>query len=185
MIALNDQYINAKVSCSLHDFIQSATGNITESDVMLAAASGAMVVGFSVRPEVKAKALAEKEKVEIRVYNIIYEALQEIQAARDGLLEPKYREEVTGRAEILEVFPISRAGNVAGSYVRSGKISRGSMARLVRGGAVIHTGKIVSLRRFKEDVREVSSDFECGIRIENCDDMQVGDVIESYELVQE
>ena len=167
------------------EIIHFATGNITESDVMLAAASGAMVVGFSVRPEVKAKALAEKEKVEIRVYNIIYEALQEIQAARDGLLEPKFREEITGRAEILEVFPISRAGNVAGSYVRSGKISRGSMARLVRSGAIIHTGKIVSLRRFKEDVREVSSDFECGIRIENCDDMQVGDVIESFELVQE
>ena len=167
------------------EIIHAATGNITESDVMLAAASRAMVVGFSVRAEAKAKTLAEKEKVRVRLYRIIYEALEEIQAARDGLLEPKYRQEVTGRAEILEVFPISRAGNVAGSYVKSGKISRGSMARLIRGSEVIYEGKIVSLRRFKEDVREVSSDFECGIRIENCEDMQSGDIIESYELVQE
>ncbi len=167
------------------EIIHTATGNIIESDVMLAAASEAMIIGFSVRPEVKAKALAEKEKVEIRLYGIIYEVLQEIKAARDGMLEPKFREEIIGRAEVREVFPVSRSGNVAGSLVKTGKINRGSRARVVRRGKVVGEGKIVSLRRFKDDAREVLADFECGIKVEGCEDIQTGDIIESFELVRE
>jgi len=167
------------------EIIHSATGNISESDVMLAAASEAMIIGFSVRAEAKARALAEKEKVEIRIYEIIYEVLQEIKAARDGLLEPKFREEVIGRAEVREVFPISRSGNVAGSYIKTGKITRGSRARVVRGGKVVGEGKVASLRRFKDDAREVLADFECGIKLDGCEDIQTGDIIESYEMVRE
>ena len=166
------------------EIIHTATGNIIESDVMLAAASEAMIIGFSVRPEVKAKALAEKEKVEIRLYGIIYEVLQEIKAARDGMLEPKFREEIIGRAEVREVFPVSRSGNVAGSLVKTGKINRGSRARVVRRGKVVGEGKIVSLRRFKDDAREVLADFECGIKVEGCEDIQTGDIIDT-ELLHE
>jgi translation initiation factor IF-2 len=167
------------------EIIHTATGNIIESDVMLAAASEAQIIGFSVRTEVKAKVLAEKEKVGIRLYGIIYEVLEDIKAARDGMLEPKFREEILGRAEVREVFPVSRSGNVAGSYVKTGKITRGSRARVVRRGKVVGEGKVTSLRRFKDDAREVLADFECGIKVEGCEDIQTGDIVESFELVRE
>ena len=162
--------------------IHASVGAITETDVNLAAASNAIVLGFNVRPEVKAHALADKEGVDIRLYNIIYDAVDDIKKAMEGLLEPTLREKQLGRAEIREVFSVPKHGNVAGCYVLDGKIVRNMPARLLRDNVVIFDGKLSSLRRFKDDVKDVASGYECGISLENYNDIKVGDIIECYEI---
>ncbi|HXJ33919.1 MAG TPA: translation initiation factor IF-2 [Candidatus Eisenbacteria bacterium] len=164
--------------------IHGSVGGVTESDVLLATASNAIVIGFNVRPEPKAAALAEREGVDLRMYTIIYEALNEVREALEGLLEPVEREKVLGRVEVRQVFTISGIGQVAGCYVVDGKLVRGVRARLVRDNIVVFDGKISSLRRFKEDVREVAAGYECGTGFENYQDVKVGDVIEPYEVEQ-
>lgn len=161
-----------------------AVGGISESDVSLAAASGALIVGFNVRPTNQAKQLAVHENIQIKVYSIIYELIDEIRLAMQGLLAPIVKEQVLGQAEVRDVFNLSKVGIIAGCYVKSGKILRGSMARLIRDSVVIYDAKIISVRRFKEDTREVAEGFECGIRIENYTDLKAGDIIESYEKVE-
>ena len=155
-------------------------GAITEGDILLAKASGAIIIGFHVRPDNNARTAAEREGVDIRLYRIIYEAVNEVRAALEGLLRPEERELILGEAEVREVFKISRLGTIAGCSVRSGIINRQARVRLIRGGIEVYDGTIASLRRFKEDVREVREGFECGISIENFNDLKVGDVIECY-----
>ena len=162
--------------------IHSSVGGVTESDVMLASASNAVIIGFNVRPEAKAATLAEGEGIDVRLYTIIYEAINEVRDALEGMLEPMVRERTVGRAEVREVFGISGIGMIAGCSVGDGKILRGSPARLLRDHAVVHQGKVGSLRRFKEDVREVASGYECGIGLDGFNDLKPGDVIEVYEL---
>ncbi len=162
--------------------IHSGVGAITETDVNLATASNAIIIGFSVRPEVKAQAMAEKEGVDIRLYNIIYNAVDDIKKAMEGLLEPIFKEKYLGRAEIREVFSVPKAGNVAGSYITDGKMLRNAQVRLLRDNIVIYTGKLSSLRRFKDDVKEVATGYECGIGLENYNDIRIGDIIEDFEM---
>jgi translation initiation factor IF-2 len=163
-------------------FVHRGVGAISESDVNLAAVSNATVIGFNVRPDRRARELAEVEGVEMRLYEVIYQVLEDVQSALIGMLKPEYEEVVTGEAEVREVFSIPRVGKVAGCYVRSGTITRGSKVRFLRDGVVIWNGAIASLRRFKDDVREVQSGFECGIGLENYQDLKQGDVIETYEV---
>lgn len=165
--------------------IHSAVGGISEGDVMLAAASNAIVIGFNVRPEAKAQALAEKENVDVRLYTIIYNLVDEIKNAMEGMLSPVVKEEVIGRAEIREVMRITKVGNVAGCYVTDGKAVRGAKVRLIRDNVVIFDGKLSSLRRFKDDVKEVTSGYECGMAIEGYNDIKAGDVLELYTLKEE
>lgn len=162
--------------------IHSSVGAITESDVMLAAASNAIIVGFNVRPEPKGQRLAEQEKVDVRLYTIIYDAINQIKAAMEGLLEPKYVEHPLGRVEVRQIFTISKVGTIAGSFVVDGKVVRDASVRVVRDGRVVHGGKIASLRRFKDDVREVLSGQDCGIGLVNYNDIHQGDVLEVYEF---
>ncbi len=162
--------------------IHGSVGGITESDVLLATASNAVIIGFNVRPEPKAAALAEREGLDIRLYTIIYEALNDLRDALEGLLEPTRQEKTLGRAEVRQVFSVSGQGVIAGSFVTDGKVHRGSQARLLRDNIVVHDGRVGGLRRFKEDVRDVASGYECGIALENFQDIKVGDVIECYEV---
>jgi translation initiation factor IF-2 len=162
--------------------IHTAVGGITESDISLAAASDAIVLGFNVRPEPKANALAETEGVDIRLYNIIYDAVADIRDAMEGLLAPTLREKALGRVEVRETFTVTKVGTVAGCYVLEGKVLRGAQVRLVRDSVVIWQGKMSSLKRFKDDVREVASGYECGIGLENYNDIKVGDIIEVFEM---
>jgi len=163
--------------------IHAAVGGISESDVMLASASNAIILGFTVRPDPKAQRLAEMTGVEIRLYNVIYDAVAEIKEAMEGMLEPQFAERPMGRAEVRATFGVPRFGTVAGCFVSEGKVLRDAAVRLVRDGRVVHQGKIASLRRFKEDVREVQNGYECGIGLLNFSDIKIGDVIEAYELV--
>lgn len=163
--------------------IHSSAGGINESDVMLASASNAIIIGFNVRPELKAYQSAEKEGVDIRLYNVIYDAIEDVKKALEGLLEPTLKEKTIGRAEVRQLFPISRIGTIAGCYVIDGLISRASDGiRVVRDNIVIYDGKIGSLKRFKEDVREVQTGYECGILVENFNDIKVGDMLENYVI---
>ncbi len=162
--------------------IHSSVGAITESDVMLASASNAIIVGFNVRPEPKAQRLAEQEQVDVRLYTVIYDAINQIKAAMEGLLEPQYVERPVGRVEVRQIFTISKVGTIAGSYVVDGKVVRDARVRLLRDGRVVHEGKIGSLRRFKDDVREVLSGQECGIGLFNYNDVHARDVLEVFEL---
>ena len=162
--------------------IRQAVGQITESDVMLAAASGAIVVGFHVRPDAKARDIAEREHVEIRFYDIIYKAVEEVKQALEGMLKPEIKEVVLGTAEVRQTFRLSKAGTVAGCMVTSGAIPRAAKVRLLRDGQVVWTGRIDALRRFKDDVREVQSGFECGISLDGMNDIKVGDVIEAFTV---
>jgi translation initiation factor IF-2 len=162
--------------------LHAAVGAVTESDVMLAAASRAVVLGFNVRPDPAARQLAEQEGVDVRLYRIIYEALDDVQALIKGLAAPKRTEVILGRAEVRRIFPISRVGTVAGCYVVEGRISRSAQVRLVRDGTVVYDGRLASLRRFKDDVREVAAGFECGMVLENFQDIKEGDVIEAYAV---
>lgn len=164
--------------------IMSAVGAITESDVLLAAASSAVIIGFHVRPNLNARRLAEQERVDIRLYNIIYDAIEEVKKALEGLLAPEQREEVTATIDVREVFKIPKVGAIAGCYVQDGKISRGNKVRVVRDGIVVYEGGLSSLKRFKDDVREVESGFECGLGLENFNDIKVGDTVEAYKIVE-
>ena len=164
------------------NIIHGATGGITESDIALAVASDAIVVGFNVRPDANARELADREGVDVRLYRVIYEAIDDIRSALSGMLKPEEHEIELGRAEVRTLFRVPRVGVVAGSYVVSGNITRNSRARVVRDGVVVYEGRIGSLRRFKDDVREVAEGFECGISIENFQDVHEGDVIEAYEV---
>ncbi|MGH7412023.1 MAG: translation initiation factor IF-2 [Candidatus Methylomirabilis sp.] len=162
--------------------IHSSVGAITETDVMLASASNGVIVGFNVRPEPKAQKLAELEKVELRLYTVIYNAINEIRGAMEGLLEPKYVERPMGRVEVRQLFQVPKVGVIAGSFVVEGKVTRDSPVRVVRDGKVVHEGRVGSLRRFKEDVREVQSGFDCGVGVMNFNDVKVGDTLEVYQL---
>ena len=162
-------------------FVHRAVGGITESDVTIAAASGATIIGFNVRPDRRARELAESHSVEIRTYEIIYKLIEDVQAAMVGMLAPEIEEVVTGDAEVRTVFRVPRVGAVAGCYVTNGVITRGSKVRFLRDGVVIWKGAISSLRRFKDDVREVQAGFECGIGLTDFQDLKEGDVIETYE----
>jgi translation initiation factor IF-2 len=164
------------------NIIHGATGAITESDIALAMASNAIVVGFNVRPDANARELADREGVDVRLYRVIYEAIDDIRSALSGMLKPDEQEIELGRAEVRALFRVPRIGVVAGSYVVSGNITRNSRARVVRDGVVVYEGRIGSLRRFKDDVREVAEGFECGISIENFQDVHEGDIIEAYEV---
>ncbi|MCL1939770.1 MAG: translation initiation factor IF-2 [Desulfovibrionaceae bacterium] len=165
--------------------IHGGTGAVSESDVLLATASNAIIIGFNVRPTSKAKELAEQEKVDIRFYDIIYKLVEEIRSAMEGMLAPVQREVFLGTADVRETFSVPKAGVIAGSHVSDGKITRNARARLLRDGVVVYTGKIASLRRFKDDVREVTKGYECGIGLENYNDIKVGDTIEAFEVVEE
>jgi translation initiation factor IF-2 len=165
--------------------IHSGAGGISEGDCMLAAASSAIVIGFNVRPESKASSLAEKEKIDVRLYTIIYNLVDDIRNAMEGMLAPVVSEEVIGRAEVRDVFRISKVGNIAGCFVRDGHAERGAKARLIRDNVVVYEGRLSSLKRFKDDVKEVSSGYECGMSIEGYNDIKVGDVIEMYVIKQE
>ena len=162
-------------------FVHRAVGGITESDINLAAVANATVIGFNVRPDRQARALAESEQVDMRLYEVIYEVLDDVSKALIGMLKPEYEEVVTGDAEVREIFGVPRLGKVAGCYVLNGVITRGSKVRFLREGTIIWKGSIATLRRFKDDVREVREGFECGIGLENFQDLKAGDVIETYE----
>jgi translation initiation factor IF-2 len=164
--------------------IRQGVGAITESDVLLAAASNAIIIGFQVTPDSRARELARREKVDIRTYDIIYEAEDNVRKALEGLLSPELSEKFVGHAEVRTIFRVPKVGVVAGSYVKEGRISRKDKVRLIRDGKVVYTGQLASLRRFKDDAREVKEGFECGIGIENFNDLKVGDIIEAYEVVE-
>jgi translation initiation factor IF-2 len=164
------------------NIVRAGAGGITENDVTLAMASDAIIVGFNVRPSAGARELAEDEGVDIRTYRVIYDAIDDIKAALSGLLKPEQRERILGEAEVRQTFRVPKLGVVAGSYVRSGVIRRNASVRLVRDGVIVYEGKIGSLRRFKDDAAEVREGFECGIGLENYQDVKEGDIIEAYEV---
>ncbi len=166
------------------NIIRTGIGAVSESDVMLASASDAIIIGFNVRPTPKAKELAQQEKVEIRFYDVIYKVIEEIKKAMSGLLEPEYEERTMGLAEVRATFKVPKVGVVAGCYVKEGRLERGAKVRLLRDNVVIYTGRISSLKRFKEDVKEVVAGYECGVGLENFNDIKVGDMIEAYEIIE-
>ena len=178
--ALSDALRKLSTQIIKLNIVRTGIGSITESDVLLASASDAIILGFNVKPSPQAKALAEKEQVEIRYYDVIYHAIEEIKSAMVGMLEPVYNEKILGRAEVRDVFHIAKVGTVAGSYVLEGVIQRNAMARLLRDNVVIYTGSIASLHRFKEDAKEVQAGYECGIGLKKFNDIKVGDIIETY-----
>jgi translation initiation factor IF-2 len=166
------------------NIISKGVGQISESDVLLASASDAIIIGFQVRPSSSARKLAEHEQIDIRLYSIIYDAINEIKAAMEGMLEPKFEEKITANVEIRETFKISKVGTIAGCMVLDGKINRNSKIRIVRDGVVVFTGELASLKRFKDDVKEVSTGYECGLNIQGFNDIKVGDIVEAYENVE-
>lgn len=182
--ALADSLIKLSTEEIQVNVIHKAVGQISEGDVMLAAASNAIIIGFQVRPSLGARKVAEKEEIDIRLYSIIYTAIEELKAAMEGMLSPEIREEVISTVEVLEAFKITKVGTIAGCIVRDGKIVRSSKIRIIRDGIVVHTGELGSLKRFKDDVKEVSKGFECGLNIANYNDIRVGDMIEAYEEVE-
>ena len=182
--ALSDSLIKLSTEQIQVNVIHKGVGQISESDVSLAAASDAIIVGFQVRPSGNAAKLAEQEGVDIRKYSIIYDAIEEVKSAMEGMLAPTLKEQVTSTIEVREVFNISKVGMVAGAMVKTGKVKRTDKVRLIRDGIVIFTGSINALKRFKDDVKEVGTNFECGISLTNCNDLKVGDVIETYEEVE-
>ena len=182
--ALSDSFLKLTSDQIQVNVIHKGVGQITDSDVLLASASNAIIIGFQVRPSVSARKLADKESIDIRMYSVIYDAINAVKDALDGMHEPELKEEIIGNVEIREVFKIPKVGSIAGSYVTDGKIERNSEIRLIRDGIVIYSGKLASLKRFKEDVKEVSKNYECGLNIENFNDIKVGDVIEAFNQVK-
>jgi len=188
--ALSDALIKQSVESIQVNVIHKAVGQIVESDILLASASDAIIIGFQVRPSSNARQLAEREGVEIKTYSIIYEAIEEIKMAMEGMLEPTKEEKIQGQVEVRETYKISKIGTIAGSYVTEGKITRNSHIRVIRDGIVVYPtkqgviGEISGLKRFKEDAKEVKFGFECGITIKNFNDIKVGDVIEPYEIIE-
>ena len=182
--ALSDSLIRLSTEQIQIKVIHQGVGQISESDVTLAAASEAIIIGFQVRPSVQARKNAEKDGVDIRLYSVIYNAIEEVKAAMEGMLSPEIKEEITATVEVREVFKITKVGSVAGCQVREGKIKRGNRVRLIRDGIVIYTGELGSLKRFKEDVKEVATGYECGLNITNFNDIKVGDIIEAFEEIE-
>jgi translation initiation factor IF-2 len=164
--------------------IHTGVGGINESDVMLASASNAIIIGFNIRPDATITRKAETEGVDVRLYDVIYNAIDEVKAAMTGMLKPQEREIVLGQAEVRQIFKVSKVGTIAGCYVRSGKIVRDAKVRLLRDNVKIYEGKLASLKRFKDDVREVQEGYECGMAIENFNDLKEGDVIEAFAMEQ-
>jgi translation initiation factor IF-2 len=182
--ALSDSLLKLSASSVQVNVIHKAIGGITESDVLLATASNAIIIGFQVRPSVAARKLAEVEEIDIRTYSVIYDAIEEVKAAMEGMLEPKIEEKVVASVEVREVFKISKLGTIAGCMVLDGKISRSSKIHLIRNGIVVHTGTLASLKRFKDDVKEVLPGQDCGIGIQNFNDLKAGDIIEAYAEIE-
>jgi len=181
--ALTDSFQKLSTEEIQVNIIHKGVGAITESDVLLASASSAVVIGFNVRPMANARTVAEKEEVDIRTYSIIYDAIDDIKKAMEGMLSPEMKEEVTGTAEIRETFKISKIGTIAGCMVLSGKIFRNSKIRVIRDGVVVFDGELASLKRFKDDVKEVSKGYDCGLQVKNYNDIRVDDQIEAYQEV--
>lgn len=182
--ALSDSLIKLSTPEVQVNVIHKAVGAITESDVTLAAASDAYIIGFQVRPSADAKRLAQQEGVDIRIYSIIYDAIEEIKDAMAGMLSPEIKEEVTGNVEVKEVYHISKVGTIAGAIVREGKIKRSCKVRIIRDGIVRYTGALGSLKRFKDDVKEVGMGFECGLSVQGYNDIVTGDIIEAFEEIE-
>jgi translation initiation factor IF-2 len=182
--ALSDSLLKLSTEEVMVSVIHKSVGAITESDVLLASASNAIIVGFQVRPSLSARKLAEQEQIDIRLYSIIYQAIEEIKAAIEGMLSPEIEEKITCNIEVREVFRITKVGTVAGCYVLDGKVTRHTMIRVIRDGIVVYTGTLGSLKRFKDDVKEVQSGYECGLNIDNFNDIKVGDIIEGYEEIE-
>ena len=182
--ALSDSLIKLSTPEIQLNVIHKAVGQISESDILLAAASNAIVVGFQVRPSLNARKLAEQEEIDIRLYSIIYDAIEEIKSAMEGMLSPEEKEEIVATLEVREVFKVSKVGSVAGCYVKEGKITRNTKVRVIRDGIVVYTGDLGSLKRFKDDVKEVNTGYECGLNIQNFNDIKVGDIIEGYKVVE-
>ena len=182
--ALSDSLLKLSQESIQINVIHKAVGQITESDILLASASDAIVIGFQVRPSAGARKLAEKEEIDIRLYSIIYKAIEEIKEAMEGLLSPEFKEEIVATAEIRETFKISKVGTIAGCYVVEGRINRNHKVRIIRDGIVVYTGELGSLKRFKDDVKEVQHGYECGLNIDKFNDIKVGDVVEAYEEVE-
>ncbi|MBP8023286.1 MAG: translation initiation factor IF-2, partial [Paludibacter sp.] len=179
--ALADSLLKLSTENIQINVIHKAVGAISDSDILLAAASNAIICGFQVRPTTSARKMAEKEEIDVRLYSIIYDAIEEIKAAMEGMLSPEIKEEITATVEVLEVFKITKVGTVAGCLVREGKIKRSNKIRIIRDGIVVYSGELDSLKRFKDDVKEVGTNYECGLNIKNYNDLRVGDMIESYE----
>jgi translation initiation factor IF-2 len=179
--ALSDSLIKLSTPEIQLNIIHKAVGQISESDVLLAAASNAIIVGFQVRPSLSARKLAEKEEIDVRLYSIIYNAIEEIRSAMEGMLMPEVREEIVATLEIREIFKVTKVGTVAGCYVKEGKITRNTRVRIIRDGIVIYTGELGSLKRFKDDVKEVVGGYECGLNIHNFNDIKTGDIVEGYQ----
>jgi translation initiation factor IF-2 len=179
--ALSDSLIKLSTPEIQLNIIHKAVGQISESDILLAAASNAIIVGFQVRPSLSARKLAEKEEIDIRLYSIIYNAIEEIRSAMEGMLMPEVREEIVATLEIRDIFKVTKVGTVAGCYVKEGKITRNTRVRIIRDGIVIYTGELGSLKRFKDDVKEVVGGYECGLNISNFNDIKVGDIVEGYQ----
>lgn len=182
--ALSDSLLKLSTEEIQINIIHKGVGQITESDVNLASASDAIIVAFQVRPSPTARQLAERESIDIRTYSIIYDAIDEVKSAMEGMLEPKFEEKIIANVEVREVFKVSKVGTIAGSYVLDGKISRNNSVRVIRDGIVVYTGELDSVRRYKEDVKEVTKGMECGLRIKNFNDLKVGDIIEAFEQVE-
>jgi translation initiation factor IF-2 len=182
--ALSDSLIKLSTPEIQLNIIHKAVGQISESDILLAAASNAIIVGFQVRPSLAARKLAEKEEIDVRLYSIIYDAIEEIKSAMEGMLSPEVKEDIVATLEIREIFKVTKVGTVAGCYVKEGKITRNTKVRIIRDGIVIYTGELGSLKRFKDDVKEVVGGYECGLNIQNFNDLKVGDVIEGYQEVE-
>ena len=180
--ALSDSLLKLSTEEVQVNILHKAVGQISESDVLLASASDAVIVGFQVRPSGGARRLAETEEIEIRLYSIIYDAINDVKDAMEGMLEPTSEEVITGNIEVRDVFKISKVGTVAGCYVTDGIVKRSNQVRLIRDGIVVYTGEINQLKRFKEDVNEVKNGYECGLSIQNFNDIKVGDTIEGFEI---
>ena len=180
--ALADSLVKQSTEAVKLKIIHSATGAITESDVMLASASGAIIIGFNVRANPRVREIAEREDVDIRYYDVIYNAIQDIRMAMAGLLEPVFKEHIIGRVDIKEIFHVPKVGTVAGCYVTDGRVERNANIRLLRDDVVVFDGKIASLKRFKEDAKEVQSGYECGIGLQNFQDIKPGDAFEVYQI---
>ena len=182
--ALSDSLLKLTTEKVQVNIIHKAVGQISDSDVLLASASNAIIIGFQVRPSASARKLAEQEEIQIKLYSIIYTAIEEMRDAMEGLLSVKIEEKIVGSAEIRETFKISKVGTIAGCFVTEGKILRSSRVRVIREGVVAYTGELGSLKRFKDDAKEVAKGFECGLNIERFNDIKVGDVVEAYEEVE-
>ena len=184
VVALSDSLLKLSTPEVQVNVIHKSVGQITESDVLLATASNAIIIGFQVRPSMGARKLAEQEQIDIRLYSIIYTAINELKDAIEGMLSPEIQEKIVANLEVRETFKISKVGTIAGCMCLDGKMGRQTNVRIIRDGIVVYTGKLASLKRFKDDVKEVVMGQDCGLNIENFNDIKVGDIIEGYEEIE-